>query len=175
MNPKRPRDLRELCYPFIYETKWQCDYEIATDELCSQVGVVMAQLPTGFDEVQSDLDRLQRLIYNLNGSVRGRLGIFEADLTWLKGRYDHYNAATHGRVTGFVLPRGPMPVPTLHLCRCGAKKVVRLLVRLEEHGVSWDPILGRFANLLANFFFVLTVYVKAGMGVDEVEYVSINY
>jgi hypothetical protein len=39
--------------------------------------------------VLADLATLQRLIYNLNGSVRGRLGIFEEDLDWLKGRYDH--------------------------------------------------------------------------------------
>ncbi|MFG0835572.1 ATP--cob(I)alamin adenosyltransferase [Aeromonas bivalvium] len=176
---KRPKDIRELCYPFIYETQLQCDYEIATDELCCQVGAVMAMLPAppgeGEAAILADLDTLQRLIYNLNGSVRGRLGIFEADLDWLKGRYDHYNEASRGRVTGFVLPRGPQPIPALHLCRCASKKVVRLLVRLEESGVGYDPILARFANLLANFFFVLTVYLKQAWNVPEVPYVSINY
>ena len=71
--------------------------------------------------------------------------------------------------------QGPQPIPTLHLCRCGSKKVVRLLVRLEESGVRFDPILYRFANLLANFFFVLTVYLKQAWDVTEVPYVSINY
>ncbi|MGL5320209.1 MAG: ATP--cob(I)alamin adenosyltransferase, partial [Aeromonas veronii] len=33
----------------------------------------------------------------------------------------------------------------------------------------------RFANLLANFFFVLTVYLKQRWQVPEVPYVSINY
>ena len=122
-----------------------------------------------------DLAALQRLIYNLNGSVRGKLGIFDTDLEWLKTRYDHYNEASRGSVTGFVLPQGPQPIPTLHLCRCGSKKVVRLLVRLEESGVVFDPILYRFANLLANFFFVLTVYLKQRWQVPEVPYVSINY
>ena len=55
------------------------------------------------------------------------------------------------------------------------KKVVRLLVRLEGSGVRFDPILYRFANLLANFFFVLTVYLKQAWDVPEVPYVSINY
>lgn len=176
---KRPKDIRELCYPFIYETQFQCDYEIATDELCCQVGGVMAMLPVAPSEgeaaVFGDLDKLQRLIYNLNGSVRGRLGIFEEDMAWLKERYDLYNEASRGRVTGFVLPRGPQPIPALHLCRCASKKVVRLLVRLEESGVSYDPILPRFANLLANFFFVLTVFLKQEWQVPEVSYVSINY
>ena len=78
-----------------------------------------------------------------------------------------------GRAGG--LPQGPQPIPTLHLCRCGSKKVVRLLVRLEESEVAFDPILYRFANLLANFFFVLTVYLKQRWQVPEVPYVSINY
>ncbi|MGL4885521.1 MAG: ATP--cob(I)alamin adenosyltransferase, partial [Aeromonas veronii] len=25
MNPKKPRDKRELCYPFIFETSLKCD------------------------------------------------------------------------------------------------------------------------------------------------------
>lgn len=48
-------------------------------------------------------------------------------------------------------------------------------MRLEESGVRFDPILYRFANLLANFFFVLTVYLKQAWDVTEVPYVSINY
>ncbi|PJG58434.1 ATP:cob(I)alamin adenosyltransferase [Aeromonas cavernicola] len=177
MNPKKPSDKRELCYPFIFETRLSCDYEIATDELCCQVGAALAQLPRqdNTQEVASDLEAIQRLIYHLNGSVRGRLGIVETDIEWLKKRYDHYNEATKGRVTGFVLPQGPQPVPTLHLCRCGSKKVVRWLVRLEESGARFDPILYRFTNLLANLFFVLTVYLKHLWDIPESTYISINY
>ena len=29
----KTRDLRELCYPFIFERRPTCDYEILTDEL----------------------------------------------------------------------------------------------------------------------------------------------
>jgi len=132
MNPKKPRDKRELCYPFIFETSFKCDFEIATDELCCQVGAVLSHLAPDADTepMLVDLAALQRLIYNLNGSVRGKLGIFDADLEWLKARYDHYNEASRGSVTGFVLPQGPQPIPTLHLCRCGSKKVVRLLGQL---------------------------------------------
>ena len=135
MNPKSPETSASFA-TFIFETQFQCDYEIATDELCCQVGAVLSHLAQEAEiaPMQADLAALQRLIYNLNGSVRGRLGIFEEDLAWLKGRYDHYNEASRGRVTGFVLPQGPQPIPTLHLCRCGSKKVVRLLVRLEERG-----------------------------------------
>ena len=175
MALSKTRDLRELCYPFIFERKLTCDYEILTDELCCQIGAVLAQLPPQFLDVEADLQALQPLIYHLNGSVRGKNGIFEENLDWLKSRYDHYQAASGERVHGFVLPQGPLPVPTLHLCRCNAKKVVRMLVRLDEAGIALPPELPRFANLLANFFFVLTVYLKAQLDVVEVPYRSINY
>ena len=175
MALSKTRDLRELCYPFIFERKLTCDYEILTDELCCQIGAVLAQLPPQFLDVEADLQALQPLIYHLNGSVRGKNGIFEENLDWLKSRYDHYQAASGERVHGFVLPQGPLPVPTLHLCRCNAKKVVRMLVRLDEAGIAVPPELPRFANLLANFFFVLTVYIKAKLAVVEVPYKSINY
>lgn len=177
MNPKKPTDKRELCYPFIFERRYHCDYEIATDELCCLVGAALARMPleSACPALQDDLAALQPLIYHLNGSVRGKLGISEEDLSWLKARYDYYQQASLGRVSGFVLPQGPEPIATLHLCRCASKKIVRLLVRLEEQGVCFEPILYRFSNVLANFFFVLTVYLKQRWDVAEVPYHSINY
>lgn len=175
MRRKKPEDLREWCYPFIFETRLTCDYEILTDELCCHIGVVLSMLPEEFDDIRRDLEQLQPLIYNLNGSVRGKNGIFERDIEWLKARYTHYQLETAGRVTGFVLPRGPAPVPQLHLCRCTGKKIVRMLVRLEQEGRMFDETLPRFANVLANFFFVLTVAIKHRLGTDEVPYISINY
>ncbi|WP_413113101.1 ATP--cob(I)alamin adenosyltransferase [Thaumasiovibrio sp. DFM-14] len=175
MNFRKPRNIKELCYPFVYEAEMTCDYEIHVDELCSQVGLVLAYLPESFAEIRDDLNKLQELIYHLNGSVRGKNGIFEEDIVWLIARYDDYNQRTKGRITRFVLPQGPMPVPALHLCRTHAKKTVRLLHRLDESGIHFEPTLPRFANVLANFFFVLTVYIKMELNVEEREYVSINY
>lgn len=175
MRRKKPDDLREWCYPFIFETRLTCDYEILTDELCCHIGVVLSMLPDEFTDIRADLEQLQPLIYNLNGSVRGKHGIFEENIEWLKTRYSYYQQASEGRVTGFVLPRGPAPVPQLHLCRCTGKKIVRMLVRLEEAGIKFDEALPRFANVLANFFFVLTVAIKHRLEVAEVPYISINY
>ncbi len=175
MTLPKPRNIKELCYPFIYDHDLKCDYEIHVDELCCQVGMVLAYLPEEFDDVLADLNHLHPLIYHLNGSVRGKNGIFEEDIAWMTERYDHYNALTQGRINRFVLPQGPMPVPALHMCRTQAKKTVRYLVKLDEAGEAVEPTLPRFANLLANFFFVLTVYLKMRMNVEEKEYISINY
>lgn len=175
MSFRKSKNRKEICYPFIYESALTCDYEIHTDELCSLVGMVLAQLPDTFDDVLTDLETLQPMIYHLNGSVRGKNGVFEEDLQWLHSRYDFYNEQSQGRISRFVLPRGPQVVMVLHQCRTSAKKTVRLLHRLDESGVSFEAVLPRFANLMANFFFVLTVYIKMKLNVAEIDYISINY
>ena len=44
MPLKKSKDIRELCYPFIYEQSVLCDYEIITDELCATLGGVISEL-----------------------------------------------------------------------------------------------------------------------------------
>ena len=48
------------------------------------------------------------------------------------------------------------------------QKIVRLLVSLEKEGTKFDETLPRFANVLANFLFVLTVAIKYRLNVVEV-------
>ncbi|SHH78016.1 cobalamin adenosyltransferase [Ferrimonas marina] len=172
-------DKRELCYPFIFETGPSCDFEVQTDELCSLTGnaqALLAQELAGTEllaQLTPELQRVQALIYHLNGSVRGRLAVEEQDLDWLKQRYDHHNG--FGAVSGFVLPTGSPAVMALHLCRSGAKKSIRQLVRCEEAGLEVDPILLRLGNLLTNYFFCLSVRVKAQLGQEEIPFVSKSY
>lgn len=172
---KPSQNLDELCYPFIYETSRLCDYEVVTDELCSHIGLVLALLPAGFDDIAADLDRLQPLAFHLNGSIRGRLAVEEADLAWLHGQLRHYKAETRDRVRGFVLPRGPLPVPHLHLARSAAKKAIRLMVRLEQEGIAVPEALPRLANLMCNFFFVLALAINLRLGVEETPFLSRSY
>ncbi|WP_108652453.1 ATP:cob(I)alamin adenosyltransferase [Dongshaea marina] len=178
MSDKRKRALAELCYPFMKEQGGICDFEMLTDELCSGLGMVLArlsELPGDAGEIRGDLDKLQLLIYHLNGSVRGRCGIFEEDLEWLHQRYAYYQELTRDCVGGFVLPRGETLGCTLHLCRCQGKKVVRQLHRLLHDEVQVAPILLRFSHLVTNFLFVLTLRVNMLQGFKEVPFISISY
>ncbi len=173
-------DRRELCYPFIFEAGPSTDFEVQSDELCSQVGFAAALLAQElrsraeiWAELQPELQRIQALVYHLNGSVRGKLAVAEEDLTWLKGRYDHHLG--FGDVAGFVLPTGSPALMALHLCRSGAKKCIRQLVRCEAAGLAVHERLLRLANLLANYFFCLTVRLKAQLGQEEIPFVSQSY
>lgn len=173
MSEKRSSNLDELCYPFIYERSCLCDYEIATDELCSLIGAALSGLPDGFGDLARDLDTLQPLAYHLNGSVRGRLAIEEEDLQWLQQRYRHYQAQAAGNIKSAVLPRGA--VPQLHLARSAAKRSIRLLLLVEQEGREVPAILFRFCNLLCNFFFVLALEINRRLGVAEIPFESKSY
>ena len=74
------KKLDELCYPFIHERGYLCDFEVITDELCSQVGTCLALLDDDHADLAADLALLQPLCWHVNGSIRGRLAIAEG--TW---------------------------------------------------------------------------------------------
>ena len=172
-KPSENKD--ELCYPFIYEQSYLCDFEVATDELCNHLGAVLAKLPDELKEVKQDLYCLQPLVYHLNGSIRGRLAIKEEQLSWLLSRYRYYKDQTRGYINGFVLPQGPEPIPQLHLARSASKKAIRFMVRIDQEGKAVDPILLRFCNVLCNFLFVLAVYLAKNMNFSLIPFTSKSY
>ena len=173
MQPGRNRD--ELCYPFIYETSSLCEFEVVTDELCGHIGAILSLMPTDMSDIAQDLDRLQPLAFHVNGSIRGRLAITEDDLRWLNERLVHYRAEVADRINGFVLPRGGVPVPQLHLARSAAKKAIRAMVRVEQEGKTVPMELPRLCNLMCNFFFTLTLVINQRRGVPETPIVSKSY
>ena len=130
------KDLDELCYPFIHEQGYLCDFEVITDELCTQVGMCLALLYNSHPDLAAVIDRVQLLRWHANVSIRGRLAIVEDDMDWLHDRYDHYREEIDGIRQGFVLPRGSVLAMQFHLARSSAKKAIRALVRLEERGVN---------------------------------------
>ena len=177
MPLQKSRDIRELCYPFIYEQSALCDYEIITDELCATLGGVISELEGDeqFADIYRFLDELQPKIFNLNGSIRGKQAIFEEQIRWLAGFFDHYQAEIDGRLKGFVLPRGGRPVQLLHACRSQSKKAVRALVAVDAEGIEVPDELHRFANMLCNLFFRLTVVINGRLGIIEPPYTSKSY
>lgn len=167
--------LDELCYPFIFEISSLCDFEVITDELCGHIGAILSLLPPNMSDIAQDLERLQPLAFHVNGSIRGRLAVEEADIAWLQSRQDHYRHEVAERIRGFVLPRGEMPVPHLHLARSAAKKAIRAMVRVDQEGKDVPPELPRLCNLMCNFFFTLTLVINQRRGHPETSFISKSY
>lgn len=176
MKISRSKNIDELCYPFIYEQSLKCDYEILTDELCRQIGGILALMPPEFGDLTAELERLQPIIYHLNGSIRGRCALTEADLDWLRERYVSHREATADAIHGFVLPRGAPPVAELNRASSAAKKAIRLMVRLNtEEGVEIPEVLHRFCNVLCNYCFTLTIVINQRRGLREIPFESGSY
>lgn len=173
MTLKASGNIDELCYPFIFEDCPLCDFEILTDELCTYTGLALSQITN--TEVRASLERLQPKIFNLNGSIRGKCGIFEDDVQALLTDFNYFKAQVTDDAKRFVLPRGTGPVIQLHQCRSLSKKVVRQLVLVDKAGKKIPETLPRFANILTNYYFALTRVLNQEAGIEEPEYVSINY
>ena len=174
--PLKPgKTIDEICYPFIYETSYLCDFEVVTDELCGLIGAVIALLPEKFNDIYQDLDTLQPLVFHLNGSIRGKLAVQEEDLNWLLQRYHHYKELTAECTNGFVLPCGPQPVAQLNQARSAAKKAIRSMVRIDQEGIEVPEVLHRFCNLMCNYFFVLILYINKTLNIQEVPFISKSY
>lgn len=172
---KLGKNFDEVCYPFICEISYLCDFEVTTDELCGLIGSALESTPAEFADLREDLDRIQPLAFHINGSIRGKLAVDEADLDWLKQRLDYYREQAGERFHAFVLPRGAAPVPQLHQARSAAKKAIRCMVRVEQEGREIPEILPRMCNVLCNLFFAMTLTVNQRRGVEEVPFVSKSY
>ena len=172
---KPSKNLDELCYPFIHEASCLCDFEVVTDEWCAVIGAAWSATPDVFADIAADLDHIQPLAFHVNGSIRGKLAIEEADVQWVTQRIQHYRQALGPREHVFVLPRGTAPVPQLHQARSLAKKAIRAMVRVEQEGREVPAVLPRMCNALCNLFFLMTLVCNLRRGVQEVPFVSKSY
>lgn len=172
---KLSKNFDEVCYPFICETSYLCDFEVATDELCALIGAAFEATPPEFADIRVDLDHIQPLAFHINGSIRGKLAVDEGDLLWLVERLAYYREQAGERFHAFVLPRGAAPVPQLHQARSAAKKAIRCMVRVEQEGRAIPDLLPRMCNVLCNLFFAMTLTVNQRRGVVEVPFVSKSY
>ena len=177
MALKYSGNINELCYPFIYEESPLCDYEILTDELCAVIGGIITELEEGecFHDIHQFLQKLQPLIFDLNGSIRGKQAIYEAEILKVSKAFERFQQEIEGQIKGFVLPRGGRVVQELHRARSLAKKTIRALVRVDAQSIKVPDELHRFANLLCNLFFCLTVVINRRLGIIEPEYLSRSY
>lgn len=176
MRLKLSSNIDEVCYPFMYEKSLKCDFEILTDELCRRIGGILAAMPEEFPELIAELETLQPMIYHLNGSIRGKCALSEEDLVWLRDCYVRHRDLCADSISGFVLPRGASPVPQLNVASSAAKRAIRLMVRIhDEEEVEIPDVLHRFANVLCNYLFMLTVVVNRARGLKEIPFISESY
>ncbi len=156
-------------YPFLYEDSALCDYEIATDEFTSEIGVAMHHVK------HFDLTEIAELVYHANGSMRGRMAISDDDYQRMVRVHDSLQQEI-GAYKNFVLPTGSLGAAHLHVLRSRAKAMVRLLHKIDqEDGREKILRLHNFFNLLSNIFFLMALIENRNEGVAERTFVSKSY
>lgn len=168
-------DIDEMSYPFIYEESALCDFEILTDELCTVTGLAVSACEDRDQDVRTILETLQPLLFDLNGSVRGRCAITEESIDQCKQWLWQLRGEQPEKTKTFVLPRGQGVVVNLHYCRSLSKKATRALVRVDLEGIEVPPTLPRYCNVLTNLYFEMTQLINLRRGVIQPEYKSANY
>jgi cob(I)alamin adenosyltransferase len=164
-------------YPFLYDEDSRSDFEVLSDQITVEIALVIAHVKEEeiFSEILRDLEILREKTMDLNGSIRGRIGISDLDLTYAIRRYDHYKAMTRDLIGGFILPSGSLAALGAHRVRGMFKALVRVMKRVEDEGFEVPERLFDYANVLSNLFFVMASGINYLEGHQPIPYESKNY
>ncbi|MDR2343115.1 MAG: ATP--cob(I)alamin adenosyltransferase [Spirochaetaceae bacterium] len=174
-----------LSYCFLYDDPedLRCDFEIATDELASMIGLLRSLIKD--ENLRSDLTRLNELMYHINPSLRTKVAVSAEELDWVAGKVTEMQAEvresfdrtapSHGKTPRFVVPQGCTAAAYSHIIRNKCKSLVRLLYRHKEQGNSVRDILFDFINIYSGYFYTLALKLNQDEGVGEIEFKSRVY
>ncbi|MDR0433602.1 MAG: ATP--cob(I)alamin adenosyltransferase [Gracilibacteraceae bacterium] len=169
-------------YPFLAEpgADLRCDFEIATDEFASEVGLLAALLRRrGGDDYQAlagELIEVETLVYHANPTLRTFFSVTDAELNWLNDRAAAlYEQAGGKQESLFQLPAGSEEACRAHILRSKAKALTRLSYRAAESGLAVPAGLYDFLNMLSGYFYRLALRLNRLAGTGEIAYHSRNY
>jgi len=171
----RPYRSPDEAYPFLCDAAadLRCDFELATDELASETGLLAAKVAAA--DRRDELLWVAELIYHANPTLRTRLSLTPDEIGALRRRTAALMAAAGEDARHFLLPQGCETACLAHLLRVRAKALVRLVYRYAEGGGPVDDALLDFCNLLSGYFFGIALAENRAAGVPEREFVSRNY
>lgn len=162
-------------YPFLSDPsdQYMCDFEIFTDEISAQIGLLRSLVPDKF--LQEELLLLCELVYHINPSLRTFVSVTPEELLWLENCTQRLREETLTRCDKFILNQGCQSACVSHIIRTMFKRLVRMIYRHIYAGNQVPDILLDFANLLSGYFFFLSMKLNDMEQVEEVEFISKNY
>ena len=162
-------------YPFLSdeENDLRCDFEIFTDEIASQIGLLHSLINN--ESLKSELLTICELVYHINPSLRTFVSVTQDEFDWLENHTLKLRDETKDRCNKFVLTQGCESACQSHIIRAKFKALVRMMYRYVYRGNNLPDILFDFANLLSNYFFYLSLKLNDLNNINEIEYQSRNY
>ncbi len=145
------------------------------DELNSHIGVLASLLRDGGDEAtRHTVFVIQNRLFNLGAYLATECddveapiyGLSNGDVEMLEASIDAMDGELPA-MRGFVLPGGCPAAAQCDVCRTVTRRAERRVVTLA-HNAAVNPLAQRFLNRLSDFFFVLSRYLNAKNGIDEI-------
>lgn len=137
------------------------------DEVNATVGLI--RLHTADDAaLDATLARIQNDIFDVEadlclsekGPGGARLTVTDAQVSWLEGEIDRYNANLLP-LKSFILPGGTPAAAYMHLARTICRRAERIMVELRDQpGETVTDASLKYVNRLSDFLFVAGRYVN---------------
>ncbi|WP_108651413.1 cob(I)yrinic acid a,c-diamide adenosyltransferase [Dongshaea marina] len=145
------------------------------DELNSFIGLMLAHLPEGSEDIQAIVSRIQHQIFDAGAQVAtvGERQSCQVELSWVEALEQMID-----RLSGelpplrhFVLPGGSKASSFAHVARAVARRAERALVRLHLEEPQ-SPELMSYLNRLSDLLFVIGRTLLAREAIPEVRWQS---
>ena len=164
-----------MCYPYLKETSFKCDFEIETDSLASHIGYAYSKA-TKHPEMLDELVWLCEMAYHANGSIRGKLAVTDEDIAKAVSIHDKYRDQVKKETRMFSLPIGCELAGILNLCRSKSKNATRWAYKIQKNeGTKVEKRVTDMLNVMSDIFFVMSVYANKMEGIETIEFVSKSY
>ena len=134
------------------------------DEVNAVIGVARLHM-AGDPALDAVLSRIQNDLFDVEadlcmpseggkGPGGARLAVTDAQVTWLEGEIDRFNAEL-APLKSFILPGGSSAAAYLHLARTVCRRAERMMVALaDKPGESVTAAALKYVNRLSDFLFV---------------------
>src|SRR3954468_5548814 len=137
------------------------------DEVNATIGLVRlhtagdAMLDPVLGRIQNDLFDVEAdLCLSEKGPGGARLPVPDAQVDWLEGEIDRFNAEL-AALRSFILPGGSPAAAFLHLARTVCRRAERIMVELKDQpGEHVTPPSLKYVNRLSDFLFVAGRYAN---------------
>lgn len=150
----------------------------AVDELNSQIGLLIAEIPQQETTLLAELVQLQQELFDLGGelafsSEAQNAALWQVSADWtarLEQQIDGYSAQLPV-LRNFILPSGSRAAAQAHVVRTLTRRCERLLLGLSRTE-QVNPAILPYLNRLSDWFFTVARYLLACTGTPEVLWVK---
>ena len=150
----------------------------AVDELNSQIGLLIAEIPSQEAVLLAQLVQLQQELFDLGGelafsSAAQDAALWQVNDVWtarLEQQIDAYSAQLPV-LRNFILPSGSRAAAQAHVVRTLTRRCERLLLGLSR-AEQVNPAILPYLNRLSDWFFTVARYLLACTGTPEVLWVK---